>query len=72
MNSKYLMLFGILLLAVSQLIGALAELNENGALTAWMESVATHPLFKIGLITFTLISMIAMPYFYIRAKKNPY
>lgn len=72
MNSKYLMLFGIFMLAVSQLIGALAELNENGALAAWMESVATHPLFKIGLITFTLISMIAMPYFYIRAKKNPY
>lgn len=72
MNSKYLILFGVFLMAVSQLIGALAELDENGALTAWMESVATHPLFKIGLITFTLISMIAMPYFYIKAKKNPY
>lgn len=72
MNSKYLMLFGIFLLALSQLIGALARLDEDGTLTAWMESVTTHPSFKIGFITFTLICMIAMPYFYIRAKRNPY
>ena len=71
MSSKNLMLFGIFLLAVSQLIGVLGELNEDGALTTWMESVVSHPFFELGFGIFALICVIAMPIIFVRAKKYP-
>lgn len=72
MKINRLMLFGIFMLALSQLLGGLAELNKDGGLSGWMEAVVAHPAFKIAFLIFAALCMIAMPYFFIRAKKNPY
>lgn len=72
MKINRLMLFGIFMLALSQLLGALTELNKDDALTGWVEGVVAHPAFKIGFLIFAALCMIAMPYFFIKAKKNPY
>ena len=70
MNIKNLVLLVISAIGFGYFLNNLLQLSHGGELLVFMESVATHPYFKIVAIVFGVICMIAMPFFFIMSKKE--